>query len=188
MAGYETTAAVLTWTWYLLANAAWAEAALHAEIQAVCGDRSPSIEDVPKLDYCRAVIEEAMRLYPPVPILGRQAKAEDHVDGTTIAASALVLVVPWLLHRSPDLWEKPNHFMPERFLRAERPTPFSYIPFAVGQRICPGMNFGLSEAILCLATLARRFRVRLVPGHIVEPQSRLTLRPRHGLLARIEPR
>ena len=95
------------------------------------------------------------------------------------------MIAPWLLHRSPDLWDKPNHFLPERFLSGARIDPFAYIPFAVGPRICPGMNFGLDEATLCLAILAQRFEVLPRDGYKVEPVCRLTLRPKGGLPARV---
>jgi cytochrome P450 len=187
MAGHETTAATLTWAWYLLANSPWAEAAVHAEIAAVCGDRVPTVDDVARLDYCRAVIEETLRLYPPVPFLTRQARDTDMIGDIAVDPAALILVVPWLLHRASDLWVHPNRFEPERFLK-DRPTPYSYAPFALGPRICAGLAFGLTESILCLAVIAQRFRIRVVEGHKVEPICRLTLRPKGGLPVTIEPR
>ncbi|MDQ0318523.1 cytochrome P450 [Pararhizobium capsulatum DSM 1112] len=188
MAGQETTAATLTWAWYLLANAPWAEDALHAEIERVCGHTPPTLADVPKLEYCRAVIEETLRLYPPVPLLGRQARDADRIGDIDVIPSALITISPWLLHRNTDIWNKPNHFIPERFLGGFRPVPYSYIPFASGPRICAGLQFGLTESILCLAILAQRFKVRLVPGIAVRPASRLTLRPMGGLPVTIHPR
>lgn len=188
MAGHETTASLLTWTWYCLAHAPWAEEALHAELQQVLGDRPPKVEDVPQLHYARAVIEETLRLYPPVPILSRQASQEDRIGPLLVEKAALVLVIPWLLHRAGDLWDEPNHFRPERFLESPRPRPYSYVPFAVGPRICAGLAFGLTESILCLATLAQRFRVRLATGTRVEPVCRLTLRPKSGLPVTVERR
>ncbi|MBH0236545.1 cytochrome P450 [Methylobrevis albus] len=188
MAGHETTAAVLTWAWYLLANAPWAEAAVHAEIERVCGARAPTVDDVPRLDYCRAVVEETLRLYPPVPLLGRQAREADRVGGIDILPAALVTVSPWLLHRNHDVWDRPHHFVPERFLGGWRPVPYSYIPFAIGPRICAGLQFGLTEAILCMAILAQRFTVRPLAGIEVRPASRLTLRPQGGLRVTVHPR
>lgn len=188
MAGHETTASLLTWCWYCLANAPWAEAALHRELDDVLGGRPPRVSDVANLPYARAVIEETLRLYPPVPILSRQASQADRLGNLDIEKGALVLVIPWLLHRAEDLWDKPRHFMPERFLGEARPKPYSYVPFAVGPRICAGLAFGLTEAILCLATLAQRFRVRPVAEGPVEPVCRLTLRPKNGLVARVEAR
>lgn len=185
MAGHETTATTLTWVWYLLANAPWVNCNIQDEIASVCGTSAPTLADLPQLCWCRAVIQEALRLYPPVPLLPRQALEADRVGDIAVEKSALVMIAPWLLHRSADLWEKPNHFMPERFLSGDRINPFAYIPFAVGPRICPGMNFGLDEATLCLATLAQRFEVLPREGYKVEPVCRLTLRPKGGLPARI---
>jgi len=188
MAGHETTAATLTWVWYLLSHAPWVEEAVIGEIERVTGGAMPSIDDVPKLDWCRAVIEETLRLYPPVPILARQPREADEIDGHPIKPASLALVVPWLLHRAQDLWDAPHAFKPERFLGEQRPIPYSYIPFAIGPRICAGLNFGLSESILCLAILVQRFKVRVVEGYKVEPVCRLTLRPNNGLMVTIEKR
>lgn len=185
MAGHETTATTLSWAWYLLANAAWVRQSVHDEIAAVCGDRAPTLADLPQLRWCRAVIQETLRLYPPVPLLPRQAREADRIGHIDVEKSALVMIAPWLLHRSPDLWDKPNHFLPERFLSGARIDPFAYIPFAVGPRICPGMNFGLDEATLCLAILAQRFELVPRDGYKVEPVCRLTLRPKGGLPARV---
>jgi cytochrome P450 len=186
MAGHETTAATLTWAFYLLGKAPWAEAALQAEVRQVLGDRDPVFEDVPRLRYARAVIEETLRLYPPVPILPRQAREETRVGAITVRKDALVLVVPWILHRSPDLWDEPARFRPDRFLDGPAPAPFSYIPFSAGPRVCAGLNFGLTEAIICLAMIARAFRLHLRPGFRATPVCRLSLRPRHPILARLE--
>jgi cytochrome P450 len=181
MAGHETTAATLTWAWYLLSNAPWIEEAVHAEIEEVCGSNAPTVADVPKLKWCTAVIEETLRLYPPVPILARQAKEGDKVGNIDVAPASLLLIVPWILHRTASLFDRPHEFRPERFMEGKRPIPYSYIPFAAGPRVCPGLQFGLTEAILCLAVIAQRFRVRVKEGHKVEPVCRLTLRPRGGL-------
>lgn len=188
MAGHETTAATLTWAFYLLAKAPWVEAALQAELDAVLGAREPVAADLPNLPYARAVIEETLRLYPPVPILPRQAREATQVGEIAVAKDALVLVVPWILHRSPDLWSQPMHFRPERFLGQAAPMPYSYIPFSAGPRICAGLNFGLTEAVLCLAMIARAFRLRLRPGFRATPVCRLSLRPLHPIFARLEAR
>lgn len=181
MAGHETTAATLTWAWYLLSRAPWIEEAVHAEIASVCGGRAPTVADVPNLKWCQAVIEETLRLYPPVPILARQAKEGDRIGNLDVKPASLVMIVPWTLHRTPSLFADPHRFRPERFMEGKRPTPYSYIPFASGPRVCPGLQFGLTEAILCLAVLAQRFRIRVAEGHKVEPACRLTLRPKGGL-------
>ena len=189
MAGHETTANSLAWCWYLLSNSPRAAAKLHHELDTVLGGRAPSLEDVPRLHYTRAVFEEALRLYPPVPILSRQARKDDTVQGRRISEGTIILVVPWLLHRHKAYWEKPNHFIPERFL-PDRPRPdkFIYIPFSVGRRVCLGLRFGLVEGILCLATLAQRFTAEVDQNHRVEIECRLTLRPHQGLPMRLTPR
>ncbi|HVV63536.1 MAG TPA: cytochrome P450 [Pseudolabrys sp.] len=183
MAGHETTANSLTWTWYLLSQARDVRLKLQHELDTVLGGRSPTLADVPKLVYTRAVFEEALRLYPPVPILPRQAVRDESYNGVRIPKGSLIFVVPWLLHRHKKLWDQPDHFIPERFLpeNAAKISKFAYIPFSIGPRICAGMSFGLTEAILCLATLAQKFELRLKPGHDVHPVCRLTLRPEGGL-------
>lgn len=188
MAGHETTATTLTWAWYLLANAPWVTSRIHEEIAATCGRRAPGLRDLPQLRWCRAVVQETLRLYPPVPLLPRQAREADRIGPIDVEKSALVMIAPWLLHRAADLWDRPNHFLPERFVEGGRIDPFAFIPFAVGPRICPGMNFGQDEAALCLAILAQRFDVVPREGYRVEPVCRLTLRPNGGLPARVVPR
>src|SRR6516165_8034113 len=183
MAGHETTANSLAWTWYLLSQAPEIEDRLHAELAQVLRGRLPSLDDIPKLVYTRAVFEEAIRLYPPVPVLARQALHDERIRGRQIAAGSLILVVPWLLHRHRKYWEKPDHFMPERFLpgNAENLVRHAYLPFSTGPRICAGAAFGLTEAILAIATLAQRVRLRLATDAVVEPTCRLTLRPGYTL-------
>ncbi|MDP2358068.1 MAG: cytochrome P450 [Beijerinckiaceae bacterium] len=188
MAGHETTATALTWAWYLLANAPWAEKRLLEEVDSVCGDAPIGLEQVGQLKWCRAVIMETLRLYPPVPLLPRQAREADQIGDVSVQKGALVIISPWLLQRAQDLWDQPNHFAPERFLEGKPINPFAYIPFAVGPRICAGLNFGLDESILCLATLARRFRVEPRTGYRADPFCHLTLRPAEGVPARLIPR
>jgi cytochrome P450 len=183
MAGHETTANALAWVWYLVSQAPEVEDRLHAELaQVLCG-RLPNLSDVPKLVYTRAVFEEAIRLYPPVPFLARQALRDETICGEPISRGSLVLIVPWLLHRHRKYWEKPDHFMPERFLpeNTGRLVRHAYVPFSTGPRICAGAAFGLTEAILCIATLAQHTRLRLAPDVTVEPICRLTLRPGNDL-------
>jgi cytochrome P450 len=178
MAGHETTANTLAWAWFLLSQAPRVAAELHAEVDAVLGDRTPVFKDVASLPYTRAVIEETLRLYPPVPILAREATEATSIGGKPIAKGSLVLVVPWLMHRNPVLWELPDTFWPERFLQdSKKPNKYGYVPFSIGPRICPGLQFGITEAILSLAMLARHFDLKLKPGTDVQPVCRLTLRP-----------
>ena len=183
MAGHETTAQALAWTWYLLSLHPAAEAKLHDELNTVLAGRTPRYEDLGSLRYTRMVIEESMRLYPPAHTMAREPFATDHILGHQIPAGALVLIVPWLLHRKPSLWEHPDRFDPERFSseRVLARARFAYIPFGAGQRICIGAAFAMTEAMLILAMIAQRYRLRLKPGHPVEPQGLITLRPRYGL-------
>jgi len=190
MAGHETTANALAWCWFLLSQAPEEEARLHAELDEVLGGRRPTLDDVPRLVFTRAVFEEAMRLYPPVPFLGRQALQDEQIRSRKIPAGSLVAVVPWLLHRHRQLWDQPDHFIPGRFLpeNAGARQRYSYVPFSVGPRVCAGQPFGLTDAILCFATLAQRAQLRLAPGAVVEPVCRLTLRPGNALPMLVEPR
>jgi cytochrome P450 len=190
MAGHETTAQALAWTWYLLSQHPAAEAKLHAELASVLEGRTPRHEDVANLPYARMVLEEAMRLYPPAHTLGRQPIAADEVSGHRIPAGSTVLIVPWMLHRKPSLWERPDRFEPERFSpeRAAARPRFTYLPFGAGPRICIGAAFAMEEGILILATIAQRYRLRLKPGHPVEPQGLITIRPRYGLPVILERR
>ena len=190
MAGHETTANSLAWTWYLLSQAPEAEARLHAELDEVLGGCLPTLDDVPRLVFTRAVFDETIRLYPPVPLLGRQAVRDEVIANRQIPAGALLGVVPWLLHRHRIYWPHPDHFVPERFLpeHAAARQRYTYVPFSVGPRVCAGQAFGLTEAILCIAALAQRARLRLAPGTLVEPIARLSLRPGHILPMHIEAR
>jgi cytochrome P450 len=190
MAGHETTAQALSWTWYLLSQHPAAEAKLHAELATVLGGRTPRNEDIPNLRYTRMVIDESTRLYPPAHTLSRAPIRADEVLGHRIPAGATVLIVPWMLHRKPSLWERADRFEPERFSpeRAAARPRFAYIPFGAGPRICIGAAFALAEATLILATIAQRYRLHLKPGFPVEPQGLITLRPRNGLRMILERR
>ena len=190
MAGHETTSQALAWTWYLLSQHPWAEQKLHDELDAVLGGRAPRYEDIANLRYARMVIEESMRLYPPAHTFGRQPIAPDEILGHRIPAGSEVLILPWLLHRKPQLWDNPERFDPERFTperTAARPR-FAYLPFGAGARICIGAAFAMTEAVLILATIAQRYRLHLKPGHPVEPQGLITLRPRYGMQMILERR
>ena len=182
MAGHETTANTLAWAWFLLSQAPWAEAAVHAEADAL-GGRAATYDDMPRLKYTRAVIQETLRLYPPVPLQARQAATADRIRNRDIPAGSLIVVVPWLLHRHRQLWDRPDAFEPERWMPggSGAPSRYAYVPFSIGPRICTGAAFGLTEAVICLATLAASFRLRLAPGTDVQPVCRLTLRPGESL-------
>jgi cytochrome P450 len=183
LAGHETTSNALTWTWYLLSQHPDAESRLHAELEQVLGGRIPTVEDLPGLLSTRMVLEETLRLYPPVVGFNRKALADDEVGGYVVPANTLIWLSPYVTHRHPDFWENPDVFDPERFSpqrSAGRPH-FAHFPFGGGPRQCIGNNFALLEAQLILATIAQRYRLRLLPGHQVEPQVLLTMRPRNGL-------
>jgi len=189
MAGHETTANTLAWAWYLLASCPHYRTELTNELDQVLGNRLPDLNDVGELPVTRAIIEETMRLYPPVPLLSREARGDDQISNTIVRKGDIILVIPWLLHRHNKHWEQPNAFRPERFYpNAKRPDRFIYIPFSVGHRVCLGQRFGLTEAIICLAMLAQRFRLDLSPGQRVDISCRLTLRPEGGLPMTITPR
>ncbi len=190
MAGHETTAMAMTWVWYLLSQHSAIEEKLHAELDAVLGGRLPGAQDLAGLPYTRMVIEESMRLYPPVHTIAREALADDALAGLRIPAGSAVLISPWVLHRHRRLWREPGRFDPERFSPHEAlaRARFAYLPFGGGRRICIGAAFAMAEATLLLATIAQRLRLRLLPGHPVEPQGLITLRPRHGMKMLLERR
>ncbi len=190
MAGHETVASTLAWAWYLISQCPDVERRLHDEIEGVLGNRTAVFDDVAQLHYTRAIIKETLRLYPPLPILSREAKAEDTIRKRHIPAGSIMLVVPWLLHRHKNCWDKPDNFIPERFLpdAPVSPDPFAYIPFSVGPRACVAEHFAMVESTLCLALLARQFRLRVPGGQTVTHECRLTLRPKDNLLMRISAR
>ena len=186
MAGHETTAQALTWTWYLLSLHPSVEAKLHEELTTALNGRTPQYEDIANLRYTRMVIEESMRLYPPAHTMAREPIDPDYILGHRIPAGSLVLIVPWLLHRKASLWDQPDRFNPDRF--TTEPARFTYIPFGAGQRICIGAGFAMTEAILILAMVAQRYRLHLKTGHPIEPQGLITLRPRYGMPMTVERR
>lgn len=191
LAGHETTAAALGWSWYLLMRHPGALGRLHREVDEVLGHRLPGMDDLPRLRWTRAVFEEALRLYPPAWALPREAVADDVVGGFRIPAGSLLVVCAWVTHRRPDLWAGPEQFEPGRFLEEEGGggiVPFSYYPFGAGARQCIGSHFTLMEAQVVLATLARRFRLAPLSDREVPPDATFTLRPGGPILARVERR
>lgn len=192
LAGHETTANLLTWAFYLLSQNPDAEARLHAEIDAL-DTTSLTAADVARLPYTRAVIAEAMRVFPPAWIVGRRALAEYEIGGYTVPARTIILMSQWIVHKDPRWWPEADRFLPERWLpggSAMDPTrpKFSYFPFGAGTRVCIGEQFAWMEGILGLATFARRFAFRLVPGHPVVPRPIITLRAQHGMLMKAHAR
>ncbi|HMB91308.1 MAG TPA: cytochrome P450 [Rhodothermales bacterium] len=179
LAGHETTANALTWTWYLLAQHPVVEQKLHTELDAVLGSRRATFDDLKQLVYTRHVFSEAMRLYPPAWALGREAIRSVEMGGRTLPDGAIVLLCQYLLHRDPRFWPDPEQFLPERFA-PEHSTErhrFAYLPFSTGVRGCIGEQFAWTEGILVLATLARRWRMHLTSNEPVGLAPSITLRP-----------
>jgi cytochrome P450 len=190
LAGHETTSSTLSWTWYQMQGHPEIAERVHDEAVAALGDRDPVYEDLHRLPYTTMVIQEAMRLYPPVWILPRRAIGPDVIDGYEIPPNADVLICPYTLHRHPDFWENPEEFNPDRFATDQVTVRhrYAYIPFGAGPRFCVGNNLGMMEAVLVAAMVAREFRLRLVPGHEVVAEPMLSLRARGGLPMTVEAR
>lgn len=183
LAGYETSAQALTWTWYLLSQHPEAEARLHRELDSVLAGRLPAAADMSRLTYTETVFREAMRLYPPAWRMMRRAVQDYEAGDYTIRAGSIVLLSPYVMHRDPRYYADPELFKPERWAadaRSARPE-HSYFPFAVGPRRCIGEGFAWMEGILLLATLAQNWRLRLVPGHRIGTQPVLMLRAKYGM-------
>jgi len=190
LAGHETTANALTWTWYLLSQHAAVEARLHAEIDSALGGRLPTADDLPLLPYTRMVLAESMRLYPPAWILGRRALGPFEANGYEIPPRSIVLMSPYVTQRDARWFPDPERFDPERFSperQAER-QKFAYFPFGGGPRVCVGEQFAWMEGVILLATIAQRWRLRLVRDHPVALQPIITLRPKYGMAMRLESR
>jgi cytochrome P450 len=189
LAGHETTANALAWTWYLLAQNPDAQAKLDAEVAEVLDRRPPGVEDVPRLKYATMVIEESLRLYPPAWAFSRSNIEEDQLAGYRIKRGSLIYISQYVTHRHPEFWPDPDRFDPERFTperNAERPK-YTYFPFGGGPRACIGSQFALAEAVIILCTIAQRWRLRLVPDHPVRMYPLITLRPRYGIEVMAEP-
>lgn len=179
LAGHETTAAALSWAWLLLARHPEAQARLEAEVDTALGDRLPAAGDLERLPYTRAVLSEAIRLYPPAWVIGRQAVAPATVGGYSIPPGATVLMSPWVIHRDGRFYREPQRFDPGRWLELPAPARprLAYFPFGAGPRMCVGESFAWMEGTLALATIARRWRLQLAPGQPVTPRPAVTLRP-----------
>jgi cytochrome P450 len=189
LAGHETTANALTWTFYLLSRHPEVERRVVQELATVLAGRAPTFEDVARLPYLRAVIDESMRLYPPVWMLSRAAIQDDVLSGYTIKAGSFVFPCPYVIHRQPNLWKNPEGFDPERFLNPDPERPrFAYFPFSGGSRQCIGNTFALLEAALILGGILPKYRLDLVAGHAVEPEPLMTLRPKNGMPMRLHRR
>lgn len=189
-AGHETTANALSWSLYLLSQDERARARIEQEVDEVLGDGPIEPHHLERLVYTRAVIDEAIRLYPPAPYMSRAAIADDRVGDLLIPAGSMVAIAPYVLHRHRRLWDEPDAFRPERFLPENRASidRFAYLPFGAGPRVCIGASFSLQEAVIVLATIVRAVRFELPEGHEVTPVQRITLRPNGGLPMRLSRR
>jgi cytochrome P450 len=183
LAGHETTANALTWTWYLLSQHPEVEARFHAEVDEVLNGGLPSAEDFPRLRYTEMVLAESMRMYPPAWTIGRRALGDYSLGGYVIPARSILLTSQYVTHHDPRYFPEPFRFDPERWTpeaKESRPK-FSYFPFGGGPRVCIGESFAWMEGALVLATMAQKWRLLLAPGHQVELQPLVTLRPKHGM-------
>ncbi|HEX8096496.1 MAG TPA: cytochrome P450, partial [Pyrinomonadaceae bacterium] len=183
LTGHETTAAALTWTFYLLSQHADAETRLHAEVDEVLGGRLPTVADLPRLTYTEMVLSESMRLYPPAWGVQRMALNDCEIGGYRVPKGAQVLMSQYVIQRDARYFPDPLRFDPERWTpqaREARPQ-FSYFPFGAGPRRCIGEGFAWMEGLLLLATLAQEWRMRLAPRHVVALQPVMSLRPKYGM-------
>ena len=190
LAGQETTAIALGWTWYLLSQHAAVRQRLHTEIDTVLNGRTPTVADLPQLAYVERVVKESMRLYPPAWVISRCAIEDDIVGGCRIPAGAIVLVSPYVTHRHPRFWATPNEFDPDRFEPAPQPDrpPFAYFPFGGGPRQCIGNSFAMMELVLVVATIAQRCELDLSPSEGVGTSPSITLRAETPITMRVSPR
>jgi cytochrome P450 len=190
LAGYETVANALSWTWYLLSQNPDARNRMHQEIDRELQGRLPSYDDIPRLRYVEMVLAESMRLDPPAWAMGRQALSDFQLGDYFLPAKTTLLMSQFIMHRDPRFFPDPLRFDPERFTpeAKARRTKFCYFPFGAGFRQCIGESFAWMEGVLVLATLAQKWKMTLVPGHKVEPEPLITLRPKYGMRMQIEAR
>jgi len=183
LAGHETTAIALSWAWYLLGQNPSVDAELADELRSVLGGRRPTVDDLPLLRFSDAVVREAMRLYPPAYVIGREATEACEIGGHMIPAGTTVYVSPWVTQRDPRFFVEPEAFKPGRWNdeSAARLPRFAYFPFGGGPRLCIGVSFAMMEAVLLVATIAQRFRLRIEDGEHVVPFPSITLRPSAGV-------
>jgi cytochrome P450 len=190
LAGYETVANALSWTWYLLSQNPECERRFHQEIDRELSGRLPTFDDVPRLRYVEMVLTESMRLYPPAWAMGRYARADFRLGDFFLPAKTTVLMSQFVTHRDSRFFPDPLRFDPERFTpeAKSRRTRLTYFPFGAGARQCVGESFTWMEGVLLLATLGQKWKLKLVPGHRVEPEPLITLRPKYGMKMFVERR
>ena len=190
LAGHETTALALSWSWYLLARYPEAEKKFHEELEEVLGDRPPTFADLPYLKYIEKIVKETMRLYPPAYGLGREAIEECELGGFRLPARSQIFAFQWVTQRDPRYFDEPERFNPDRWTEefTTKLPKYAYFPFGGGPRVCIGNSFAMMEIILCLATIGQRFKLALVPDHAIELLPAMSLRPRYGIQVRVKNR
>jgi cytochrome P450 len=189
LAGHETTALALSWTWFLLAQHPEIESRLKAELKNVLNGRSPNFADLQHLRYTEMIVKESMRLYPPAWLISREAKRDLEINGYPIRKGAQVLMSQWVMHRDPRYFDRPDKFDPERWASEQiKALPkFAYFPFGGGPRLCIGNSYAMMEAVLILATAAQRFHMTLAPDQNITPLPSITLRPKNGVKIIVSP-
>jgi cytochrome P450 len=187
LAGHETTALSLSWSWYLLATHPEAEKKFHAELDEALGSRPPEVSDLAKLKYTEMIAKEAMRLYPPAYAVGREAIEDTEIGGYPVPRRTQLFAFQWVTHRDPRFYERPDEFEPERWASdsIQSMPKYAYFPFGGGPRQCIGNYFAMMEIVLLLATIGQRFRFSLLPEHPVEVLPVLSLRPKNGIKVRL---
>ncbi len=190
LAGHETSATAMAWSFYLLANAPDIQDRVHAEAAAAFGERRPQFGDMRRLPLTRDVFREAMRLYPPVASVARDAVKTERLQNRTLDPGSVLFVSPWLIQRHVAHWDAPDAFNPDRFETpaGQEGLRNAYLPFSMGPRVCVGASFALQEAVLLVSELCRRFSFRPAPGHTPDPVARLTLRSDNGMPLIVERR
>ena len=190
LAGHETSANALAWTLYLLGKHPDVETRLAENLAATLGGAAATADDLPRIPYLKQVVQESMRLYPPVWAYARKSEQQEEFNGYLLPANAYVAVVPYALHRHPEFWTDPERFDPDRFepSRGDARHPYSYLPFAAGPRTCIGAGMAMLETQLVLAQILQRFKVHLVPDHPIDTTAKVTLKPRHGIVATLSRR
>src|SRR5919112_5631196 len=183
LAGHETTATALSWTWHLLSEHPEVESRLQEELREVLADRPPTVGDLPRLHYTDMVVKESMRLYPPAWAFGRETVEDCEIGGYHVPAGTQLVMSQWVMHRDPRYYERAEEFRPERWVdgSVEKLPPYAYFPFGGGPRLCIGRSFAKMEAVLLLATITQKFRLQLAQDRAVWPQPSITLRPRNGM-------
>ena len=187
VAGHETAASSLAWTWYLLAEHSHVAEKLQEELRMVLNGNNPSFEKLPQLEYTRRIFDETLRLYPPAWGIVRTPEKDDEINGYLIKKNSIVTVGTFMIHRHPEFWQNPDKFDPDNFLpeKINQRPKFAYLPFGGGKRICIGQNFALMEATILIALISQRFKLELLPNQNIEIDPTFTLRPKNGIKVKV---